>query len=344
MIGININILQYKGLTGESMKRFYVLIFLFLIMGGVFYANAQDLIILKNGYTIEAKVLEISPTEIKYKRFDHLDGPTIVIMAMDVLSIKYENGRTEIINSVSQSATTTPSTSTVIQEANQPNLNPRLNIIGATLGYQGVSAFGFSLNGTVSPTNYTFFDFNLGLGFNSFAFNGRINFNAFVPLKIGGWYTGIGIGGGYNELFGGVIAGNITTGFILFNWLNIAYTLQLGNFDGIINHNIITGYSYRFKSQEKPASSTAVQNTGNNTRNVNIEISDSFVVERIIGNVQYQEKIGETWNEVKIGDVFTKEIRIRTPLYTSLVLSDGNRIFTIHGGRVGRIDSLLRLR
>ena len=56
---------------------------------------AQDLIVLKNGSILEARVLEISQTEIRYKRFDHLDGPTIVIPIDDVLSIRYENGRQE---------------------------------------------------------------------------------------------------------------------------------------------------------------------------------------------------------------------------------------------------------
>jgi hypothetical protein len=175
-----------------------------------------------------------------------LDGPTIVILAVDVLSIRYENGKTEIINASSQPITTIPSIS-ILKNTDMID-NSRLNTIGATFGYQGVSTLGFSVFGTVSPAKYTFFDFNLGLGFNSFAFNGRVNFNAFVPFTKGGWYAGIGIGGGYNELFGGVIAGNVTTGFLFFNWLNIGYTLQLGNFDSIVNHNASVGYAYRFKA------------------------------------------------------------------------------------------------
>jgi hypothetical protein len=283
------------------------------LLAGIFYANAQDLLILKDGNTIEAKVLEISPTEIRYKRFDHLDGPTIVVLAENVLSIRYENGRTEIINAVTHPATTIPNISTqptTVQTVNQPNRNPRLNTIGATLGYQGVSAFGFTLNGTVSPANYTFFDFNLGLGFNSFAFNGRINFNAFVPFKSGGWYAGIGIGGGYNELFGGVIAGNITTGFIFFNWLNIGYTLQLGNFDGIVNNNIAVGYSYRFNSQQ------------NSAINNSVDIKDGYIVRRVRGRVQ--QKSGKTWVDIKVGDILTKDTFVRIGNDSSLRIVDGN--------------------
>jgi hypothetical protein len=93
-----VKILQYKDFTGKSMKRFYIFAIMFFIMGGAFYINAQDLIILKSGSVIEAKVTEISPSEIRYKRFDHLEGPTIVIPAINVLSIRYENGMVEVIN------------------------------------------------------------------------------------------------------------------------------------------------------------------------------------------------------------------------------------------------------
>lgn len=72
-----------------------------LFCWNIINVNAQDLVILKDGSVIEAKVTEITPTEIKYKRFNHLTGPVIVISKADVLSIRYENGTTEIINSSS---------------------------------------------------------------------------------------------------------------------------------------------------------------------------------------------------------------------------------------------------
>jgi len=76
------------------MKRIIILTVLFLL-AGLYTIAAQDLIVLRNGTMLEARVLEISQTEIRYKRFDHLEGPTIVIPIDDVLSIRYENGRQE---------------------------------------------------------------------------------------------------------------------------------------------------------------------------------------------------------------------------------------------------------
>jgi len=73
------------------------LITLFLLMAGMAVAvNAQDVITLKNGDEIKAKVTEISSSEIKYKRFDNLDGPTIVIVKNDVFAINYENGTRDV--------------------------------------------------------------------------------------------------------------------------------------------------------------------------------------------------------------------------------------------------------
>jgi hypothetical protein len=78
------------------MKQLYIFVFLFI--GGLFSANAADTIVLKDGNMIDAKVMEINPTEIKYKRADNLNGPMIIILKNSVLSIRYENGIVEVIN------------------------------------------------------------------------------------------------------------------------------------------------------------------------------------------------------------------------------------------------------
>jgi len=60
--------------------------------------NAQDVIILKNGQEIHAKVTEITLSEIKYKQFEHLDGPTRTVSKNDVFVIIYENGIREVFS------------------------------------------------------------------------------------------------------------------------------------------------------------------------------------------------------------------------------------------------------
>jgi hypothetical protein len=76
------------------------LIVVFLLFN-VFNSLAQDIIITKKGQDIPSKVLEISLTTVKYKRFDNINGPIYNIPKVDVLMIRYQNGTKEILNSSS---------------------------------------------------------------------------------------------------------------------------------------------------------------------------------------------------------------------------------------------------
>ena len=65
-----------------------------------------DVITLRNGDEIKAKVIEITPSEIKYKRFDNLDGPARVALKTDVFAINYANGSRELFNTITDNTTT----------------------------------------------------------------------------------------------------------------------------------------------------------------------------------------------------------------------------------------------
>ncbi len=73
-----------------------------LLLAGIFHTYAQDIITLKSGEEIKAKVEEISSSEIKYKRFDDLKGATVTVSKDAVFFIKYENGTKEIINAIGE--------------------------------------------------------------------------------------------------------------------------------------------------------------------------------------------------------------------------------------------------
>ena len=55
-------------------------------------AYAQDIITLKDGKQIKAKISDITQSEIKYKNFDYQDGPSFTINKSEVASIQYANG------------------------------------------------------------------------------------------------------------------------------------------------------------------------------------------------------------------------------------------------------------
>jgi hypothetical protein len=169
------------------MKTFCVFTVVFLFLG-ICSVAAQDIIILKDGNTIAAKVSEISTTEIRYKRFDNLDGPTIVIPADKVLSIRYQNGTQEIINADTKTGQKNKPVDTT------PPLDPDKFIFAMNVNPGGI------FNLVPAPS----FCFEFGKGhFNSEVhlifpilggFGGLATFNYFWPNRVGGFYLGGGIG------------------------------------------------------------------------------------------------------------------------------------------------------
>lgn len=69
---------------------------LFILLLTINYtANAQDLIVKRNGDVIESKVELIKSEEIKYKKYNNLNGASYIITTGDVSKIKFENGTIE---------------------------------------------------------------------------------------------------------------------------------------------------------------------------------------------------------------------------------------------------------
>lgn len=75
------------------MKR--VVLLLLAALGGVLTVSAQDLIVKTDRSSIEARVMEITPETVRYKRFSNPDGPTYVLPVGDIEYIRYANGEEE---------------------------------------------------------------------------------------------------------------------------------------------------------------------------------------------------------------------------------------------------------
>lgn len=73
---------------------------------------AQDVIVKKDGSTILSKVIEISDTQVKYKKHSNIDGPTYVVNVSELAGINYQNGEKERfdarISTTSEAETFTP--------------------------------------------------------------------------------------------------------------------------------------------------------------------------------------------------------------------------------------------
>lgn len=76
------------------MKKFVFTILTSILTMSICFS--QDMITKKSGEDIKAKVLEITTTEMKYKKFDNQIGPTYTILKSDVLIVRYKNGTKDI--------------------------------------------------------------------------------------------------------------------------------------------------------------------------------------------------------------------------------------------------------
>jgi len=68
-----------------------------------FVANllfSQDVLTKKTGDDIQAKVIEVTTTEVKYKKFDNLNGPLFSILKSELLLVRYENGSKDVFNDI----------------------------------------------------------------------------------------------------------------------------------------------------------------------------------------------------------------------------------------------------
>lgn len=99
---------------------------LFILLFTCFSGFSQDKIIKKGGETLEVKILEISPNEIKYKLVSDPDGPIYIIDKDRIKEVLYENGRKEIYESILTDAEF---------YIGQKKRALKLNLISPTLGY-----------------------------------------------------------------------------------------------------------------------------------------------------------------------------------------------------------------
>ena len=77
------------------MKKLLSLLIVAVMSNCVF---AQDIIVTKDSQKIDAKILEVSKSEIKYKEFNYQDGPTFILSTVDIVTIIYANGKVVLYN------------------------------------------------------------------------------------------------------------------------------------------------------------------------------------------------------------------------------------------------------
>ncbi|HWB64946.1 MAG TPA: hypothetical protein VG603_15620 [Chitinophagales bacterium] len=79
-------------------SKYFLALLLFSALA--FKGYAQDKIYTTDGRILNGKVLEIGPTEIKFKAFDRPDGPLYIMRQSQVDSIVYANGFVDLMGAV----------------------------------------------------------------------------------------------------------------------------------------------------------------------------------------------------------------------------------------------------
>lgn len=88
-----------------------IILSLLIAICGTAAAQAQDIIVKINADSIRARVLEISPETVQYKRASNPDGPTYVLPVAEIASIVYANGERDIFNEIKSAAAAQPAES-----------------------------------------------------------------------------------------------------------------------------------------------------------------------------------------------------------------------------------------
>ncbi len=133
------------------MKTYLTLFTSILLIATSTISYAQDTIIQGNKDVILANILEISSTQIKYRRFDLPDGPVYTVKREDIEKINYKNGMTDNFNSEK------PTEKQIKLTTNEP--------VDVTPRYILILKNGTQLRGKVlseTKTEIVFLDNNLG--------------------------------------------------------------------------------------------------------------------------------------------------------------------------------------
>jgi hypothetical protein len=166
-----------------------------------------DLIILKDGNVIEAKVMDKHSSEIRYKRFDNPDGRLLSIPLDNVLSIRYEDGTVEII--IIEPKEITIKREIYALDPDRPTFGLSIDPVGLVFN-GGALIFEF----TKGKSNFQINLLTPGIGLASFRgsdmagwvwptnnwFGIGLCFGSFHPSRLGGFYLGVDIEYSFGEL------------------------------------------------------------------------------------------------------------------------------------------------
>lgn len=84
-------------------------IVLTLLSLAALHVAAQDIIVMRNGDEVKAKVTKVGTTEVEYHKWSNQDGPVYSVAKSDVFMVKYQNGEKDVFDNASHADSKDPS-------------------------------------------------------------------------------------------------------------------------------------------------------------------------------------------------------------------------------------------
>ncbi len=100
VVVIHLFILLNKAKNKINTNQLVKICSMVIVLMSSFFINAQDTIHFKNKTVVVAKIMEIGISEIKYQRFDNLNGPNYLSSKNEIFLIVYSNGARDTIKSI----------------------------------------------------------------------------------------------------------------------------------------------------------------------------------------------------------------------------------------------------
>lgn len=107
---------------------------LFIVVVLALNGFGQDIIILKNGEEIEAKVTEILSNDVKYKRASNPTGPTYTLPIAKIFMIRYESGDKDVFDGAKQKQEKTDSGNQFAKPVGSSYIPPKKFVYDSEIG------------------------------------------------------------------------------------------------------------------------------------------------------------------------------------------------------------------
>lgn len=230
------------------MKTAMVLVLFFCSANFLF---AQDLIILKNGSEIKARVLEITPTTIEYRKYDDPVGPVESISKKEVSMVKYENGTKDIMRDKDSAP---KKKRMAIERAErseryEQTADSKPNRIGFFVDPLGFLEFGPMIGAEITLRSKLLIDATLRfIPLGALSYVTEADDNDGNPDRI----SGLGIGGAVKYLIPSRLGGLFVGGALEFSWWTSYYIqdspARWQKDKQAIMPLVTAGYKFRLKS------------------------------------------------------------------------------------------------